>query len=436
MSIPLEQLYPFIEGTAERLRGDRVELWRFHPHGSKNIKDLQLLRSVEGPWKNICPLIFCNDQEPLDFDRYNCLPVPWSNITEVIQKYKLDIPQFNFQHTRRNIYDKSIVIHSEKNSLNVKKYQDNWFIPVYYWCHAVIARDWFRYAEHVKQNKNSTKTFLIYNRAWSGTREYRLKFADLLIDKHLHVCCQTTVNPIEPELNLHYSQHEFVNPKWKPVNVLENYFASTNAHSDFSAAFELSDYEHTEIEVVLETLFDDTRWHLTEKILRPIACGQPFILVSTAGSLQYLRDYGFETFDQCWSESYDHEQDPIKRMNLITDIMCQIQCWDTDTRTKKLVLAQKIAQRNKQLFFSKNFFQKVLQELDNNLSKALQELEETNTCKIYFDRRKKYYSVPEIRDKWYENTPDWPDKTRQDMMRVVATARKYYQRYLNNIKKN
>jgi hypothetical protein len=48
---------------------------------------------------------------------------------------------------------------------------------------------------------------------------------------------------------------------------------------------------------------------LTEKALRPIACGQPFILAATPGSLQYLRSYGFKTFSGYIDETYDTIQE-------------------------------------------------------------------------------------------------------------------------------
>jgi hypothetical protein len=68
---------------------------------------------------------------------------------------------------------------------------------------------------------------------------------------------------------------------------------------------------------VLETLFDDHRWHLTEKSLRPIACGKPFVLMATPGSLQYLRQYGFKTFDGLIDETYDSIQNPKQRLQAV-----------------------------------------------------------------------------------------------------------------------
>jgi hypothetical protein len=177
-----------------------------------------------------------------------------------------------------------VLLHSEQRSSELASYQQDGFVTVYYWSHAIIARDWFRFAQHVEQQKQVSKTFLIYNRAWAGTREYRLKFAELLIDYDLIDDCATTVNAVDPESGVHYAHHAFVNPAWRPTKVLENYFAENQTNSNRSADFEIQDYENTDIEVVLETLFDDTRWHLTEKILRPIACGQPFILAAAPGS--------------------------------------------------------------------------------------------------------------------------------------------------------
>ena len=75
---------------------------------------------------------------------------------------------------------------------------------------------------------------------------------------------------------------------------------------------------------MLETLFDDTRWHLTEKSLRPSACGKPFMLAATAGSLQYLRSYGFKTFSGLIDESYDLIVEPHLRLQSIAQEMQRI----------------------------------------------------------------------------------------------------------------
>ena len=274
----------------------------------------------------------------------------------------------NLDHNR-NIFEKSLLLHSEKRSSNLEQYHRcGRIIGVYYWSHAVIARDWFRYAEHVKQQKQVAQTFLIYNRAWSNTREYRLRFAELLIDLNLQKHCKTSVNPVEPELGIHYDSHQFKNPMWRPETVLENYFPTSDAHSHYSADFDIEDYEATDIEVVLETLFDDSRLHLTEKSLRPIACGQPFILASTVGSLEYLRSYGFKTFESVWDEYYDLIEHPRERLVYIASTMRHIANWTPEERADKMAKAQAIADYNRQYFFSQEFFNLVVTELKTNLT--------------------------------------------------------------------
>jgi len=428
MTVPLDRLYQFINAQAEQIHGGPVELRRFHPHGSKNIDDLSPIQLIPGYQRFVSPLIFCCDQEPLDFDCYQ--DVEPSGIPDkykmLIKKYQLE--KFNLQFQRHNIYDKSILIHSEQRSTNVQKYWDNWFIPVYYWSHAVIGLDWFRYAEHLHQKKQSGKTFLIYNRAWSGTREYRLKFSELLIRVGLENHCQTSVNPVEPELGVHYELHKFKNPAWRPQTVLENFFPISDAQSHYSADFDLEDYNSTDIEVVLETLFDDSRIQLTEKSLRPIACAQPFVLAGTYGSLEYLHGYGFKTFGHVWDEGYDLVKDPEERLIRIADLMRQIVNWTPEERVAKMAQAQAIADYNKKHFFSKEFFDRVVDELRDNLTGALDELERTNTSRIWVERRKKLWNLPEFRESWYDFGPDsyWPGRTRQDIVQVLKRARHYY----------
>lgn len=393
MSIPLDRLYHYIEGIANQVHGDTV-IYRFFPHGSKKLENLQLLHNLGIVDEITNPHLICHDQEPLNFESYqNCIVSNY--VTDLLLKYNCCQ---NENLKKPSIFDRSILLHSEKRSLEVDKYQAIGFIPVYYWSHAIIAQDWFRFAQHVQQQKHTQKTFLIYNRAWAGTREYRLRFTEFLIRLGLQDHCQTTVNSIEPELGIHYETHQFKNPAWRPGCVLENFFPTSNAQSHYSADFDIEDYEATDIEVVLETLFDDDRLHLTEKSLRPIACGQPFILAGTHGSLEYLRSYGFKTFGHMWDERYDLIKDPEERLIRIADLMRQIANWTPKVRERKMAQAQAIADYNKKHFFSKEFFNLINGELSTNLKTGLQQLISTNTSQHWLSRRKKLCTHNEIKD--------------------------------------
>jgi hypothetical protein len=387
MSIPLDRLYHFIEDIAQHVFKDRVIIYRFYPHGSKNVENLNTLYLQTWQDMQLYPTLYCNDQEPLDYDYYKNVK------RKVPAPFKKSLPHFLKNYT---VYKKHLLLHSEQQSANVEQYRQDQFIPVYWWSHAVIALDWFRYANHVALKKQSKKTFLIYNRAWSGTREYRLRFAEILIHIGLQNLCQTTVNPVEPELGIHYDYHKFKNPTWRPRTVLEDYFPINGTPSHYSADFDIKDYENTDIEVVLETLFDDARIHLTEKSLRPIAIAQPFILVGTAGSLEYLRSYGFKTFRGIWDESYDNVNDPEQRLYAITDLMTEIANWGPLVREKKLAEAQAIADYNRQHFFSQEFFNQVVGELTANLTAALEDVVQTQNFQDWIDHWNKNLSNPEI----------------------------------------
>jgi hypothetical protein len=443
MSIPLDRLYHYIENIAKEIRGDDTVIYRFRPHGSKKLEDLTMFRDYSDNnyvKLSIQPQIFCYDQEPLCFDLYKSI--------NLSQKFPAIYPQdfidqlsatgvnwadYNIRsvpHAPTNIYDQCILLHSEQRSSNVKCYSQHGYVPVYYWSHALLALDWYRYAQHqpfIKQT--SRKQFLIYNRAWSGTREYRLKFSDLLVEHKLVDQCHTTIGLNDS--GVYYKNHQFINSNWKPIHQLELHFKENFTTSCFSADFDEHDYNSTDVEVVLETLFDDPRIHLTEKTLRPIACGQPFILCATHGSLEYLRAYGFQTFNQIFDEGYDTIEDPVERLNAIIKVMKEIANWSDAERNKKLQLAQEITTYNQQHFFSKDFFSKITKELYSNLQSGLELIENTNTSKRFFNERKLRSANTFIKNQMINNH----HKTRTEISFIIATARNYYNRYLNTLNK-
>lgn len=87
-------------------------------------------------------------------------------------------------------------------------------------------------------------------------------------------------------------------------------------------------YDNTYFSIVAETLVDapETRIagkivkpgiFVTEKTFKPIAFYHPFVVMAQAGHLKYLRDIGFETFDNLFDESYDNINDPTERLTAL-----------------------------------------------------------------------------------------------------------------------
>ncbi len=394
MSVPLDRLYNFLHSLVDH----DITIYRFWPHGSKKLEDLLPLAPKTSWVKEMTtPHAIFHDQEPLNFDYWNSdeFIQHWNQyaIESQLDSLYSDSERVNYQmslHLKgivsNALYDCVLLVHSEKNSKEVDTYFQNEFLPVYYWGHAVIAADWFRYAVHdpvLRYDTNTfTQDFLIYSRAWSGTREYRLAFADRLVQSGLVKYCRTSFAPWDS--GVHYNQHMFVNPNLAIARTdLETVLPPNTHESCASADYNNQDYAQTGMEIVLETLFDDSRWHLTEKALRPIACGKPFMLVATAGSLEYLRSYGFETFSGLIDESYDLETDPVARLNAVIQEMSRI---SSLTPSDKIVLwnqLHKIAERNKQRFFSTEWQASITQEYVDNMNQALITTNKHCTGKIW-----------------------------------------------------
>jgi len=384
MSVPLDRLYNFLHDISDRA----LLIYRWTHHGSKKLADLEeLMPAADSAWRDKTkPVMICHDQEPLFYELYSELDIRSQiQLQQLIDEQKdWNQAQIDFLcrlHLRGLVYysklgtcDKILILHSEKRSKQLQTYEDNGYVGVYYWSHAIIAADWFRYAavdpklrvnfDHIQND------FLIYNRAWSGSREYRLTFMHALVQQQLQSHCVTSF--AEWDDGCHYSTHRFSNVKFAvDLQNLHTHFLANTHDSNASADYNNSDYSKIAIEVVLETLFDDDRLHLTEKTLRPIACGQPFILMATHGSLQYLRDYGFRTFNGLIDETYDTIADPRQRLDAVIKEMSRIASLDKSEKYTLWKQLYEISKFNQQLFFSSRWQHSINQEFLTNLSRSI-----------------------------------------------------------------
>jgi hypothetical protein len=383
MSIPLDNLYHWVRDQTHH----PLSLYVFRPHGSKKISNIDNLFHQSMHSIRSAPPVICNDQEPLDYEFYR-----WKleNFNFFLEKYhfKDDIKKIMIDvHSLLNLdqqnlymipllqktyYDRSILLHSEKNSQDLIRYQQEGFICVHYWCHAIISRDWFRYAQHDKklqQMRETTTNFLIHARDWRGTREYRLKFLELLVDAKLinqsKIMFQSEVDGNRVD------QHSFKNKNFQiNYNKLKS-VPTQSIPSWASATYDADDYNNCLISVVLETIFDGSKIHLTEKICRALACGHAFILAAGPGSLKYLRHYGFKTFSDFIDESYDDEDDSLLRLQKIVKVMKTIQLLPMEQKIK----LKEIADYNRRWFFSDEFHSIVANELQINLDAAYFEMQ-------------------------------------------------------------
>jgi hypothetical protein len=79
-------------------------------------------------------------------------------------------------------------------------------------------------------------------------------------------------------------------------------------------------YDQTYFSLVSETSINDKQiLHVTEKSFKPIAFYHPFMIFGQPGLLNYLRNQGFETYDNLFDESYDTCHDKLIRVKKIVD---------------------------------------------------------------------------------------------------------------------
>jgi len=339
MSIPTTNLYNFI---AQVLKNKYMVKY-FYPWGQKEFQNIIVNHEDLCPLGKDVPIILCHDQEPLDFDMYSddmlnkeiaCIEKQ-NNIVNFRQKYK----NLNLRWVKPfSKLEKWILLHSELNSFQVHRYNNTGlFKCVYWWSHAVIARDWYRFAKYDQRLLEShikVANWLVYARDTTGKRGYRKRFLDIL----------------------------------KFISSVQLGSINTDAvvTSDSSAEYNHEDHTKTNCSIVLETVFDN-RIHLTEKTLRPIACGHPFMILSGPGTLEYLRTYGFKTFHPFIDESYDLETDSDKRMIMVLSEMDRINKLSQADQEHIWKACAVVARHNKELFFSDRFFNSITQELRSNV---------------------------------------------------------------------
>lgn len=93
-------------------------------------------------------------------------------------------------------------------------------------------------------------------------------------------------------------------------------------------------YDQFCLELVVETLVNYV--HITEKTLRPLATGMPFIIYGGKHSLRYLHTLGLMTYDRYWNEDYDDITDDLARLEAVINVLAKV---TSDHKTTKKIYA-------------------------------------------------------------------------------------------------
>jgi hypothetical protein len=120
-------------------------------------------------------------------------------------------------------------------------------------------------------------------------------------------------------------------------------------------------YDSTAFSIVAETTVScSDPLFITEKTFKPIAFKHPFIIFGQTGVLKYLKELGFETFENIFDESYDTIVDVQDRISQLINQINNYKHKNYDA----LTLAK--LKHNKELFFNKKIVKdRIVKEIIN-----------------------------------------------------------------------
>lgn len=275
-----------------------------------------------------------------------------------------------------------VLANSERSQLKRSICKEHSLLDWYFFYHGFAALDWYRDARYLDIDRPITHPFVALNHLVVKKRSYRMAMLARLW--HQKVLDQGIVS-------FHGSRETCAAEIHDPASQLSDYSKNLiqsmidsrcqlpilahagSVDSTASAQFGHQDYDLRQrglFTIVNETVFWDDKLHLTEKIFQPIVCGRPFMLTGAPGNLEYLRSYGFRTFSDYIDESYDTEDDPDRRMDLVVaqiEKLCDLSVSQLRSMFRDM---QPILDHNRRHFFG-DFKTKIVDELVENFNQCI-----------------------------------------------------------------
>ena len=269
--------------------------------------------------------VFFHDQEPVHIDQFEPL------FNAVIKKnqdiYKLNLYAKQGQRIRGNI------VVSERGD-NVKQlYNMYGWHTHYYFYHGWACQDWFRGYDKTfliprAADRTPTRTFMSPNRIVAGKRDHRVLFLYNAFKnklEHNHISAPRICPQENVDISVIAAKYNNIYPDIEQVLLSANLPKLFHGEeTQIMTSCWLGNFQEASdslVYVPTETVFFGNRTHLTEKTFKAIALEMPFVLVAPAGSLEYLKEYGFKTFASVFDESYDQETDDILRIEKVIALL-------------------------------------------------------------------------------------------------------------------
>ena len=272
------------------------------------------------------------------------------------------------------------VVVSERGEYVEKLCSKYGWTPHYYFYHGWACLDWFRGYDRTfliprARDRSPTRTFMSPNRIVAGKRDHRVLFLYNIFKHGLEQ------NHISAPRVCQYEQVDISSIAQKYTHVyqdiadvfdqakLPRLFAGEDQQEMHS--YQLGNFTEAAdslVYVPTETVYFGRRTHITEKTFKAIALEMPFVLVAPAGSLSYLREYGFRTFAGIFDESYDSETDDIRRIEKVTQLLKHLNNLSVTERQRIHQACLPIVEYNYNHFYSGAFANTLWAELTQMLT--------------------------------------------------------------------
>ena len=320
--------------------------------------------------------IFFFDQEPIHLDIHADTFKHVLNETQDIS-FDRNFPEpISHWSSKRTGY----LVTSERASEDVDSLCSTFkWKSLYYFFHGWAALDWYRGYDKTFliapwTERKITKTFIAPNRIVAGRRQHRLEmlyhiFKNNMMDNHIScpaVCPAENIS-VQDAIKSLAEKYTDIESVFAEQSLPINFAGETDhpMHSCWLSLFEES--AESLLYLVTETVATGQRHHLTEKTFKPIALGMPFVIVGTRGSLEYLRSYGFKTFEGIWDESYDLAEDDV-RIERIASLLRSLDELPVAAKQDLFDAAQEVIEHNWNHFYNGGFESVLWSELKDMLN--------------------------------------------------------------------
>lgn len=142
------------------------------------------------------------------------------------------------------------------------------------------------------------------------------KLFGFFVGRHTHERDQIAgdiINNYQEQFVMSVMQTAYTASPWSPKVQLISSIDNMSVRDQYDINIDtnlslLRYYNQFQIELVAETMCTGTTFFPTEKTFRPVTGRRPFIIYGPINFLENLRQLGFKTYHECWSEEYDRLQ--------------------------------------------------------------------------------------------------------------------------------